>query len=317
MRVLRIVGTGAALAILGVILLANWTLGLFILGGMLLGLCIRNRKFLVGLLILGSIAALSFYYFATRPHNEYSCLAPSFGIQENTEARYDDTRGGWLISRQFTVPAASVDAMADGGGNDCITADLGIPSSASTSERIARIEALLAEKGWRLLRVQSDGPVFDRPTEYLPATIHKFPQLKTRLSIPVPNISIGNAYFEPGENSTVSLTAPKGMILATTPPNEPKRATDGEISIVELSYDTTGVDVEALSPLVRFEPIRSLLDLTKSDLADYLFGLIGLLLAAVFKDKIVARPARLLGLGESRVAPAQHQTEGADGPAPT
>jgi hypothetical protein len=206
----------------------------------------------------------------------------------------------------------SLDAMAQDAGGGCISADLGFTPDTPASLRITTIEFLLMQEGWRLKQLQNNEPVFDRPVEFLSAPIRTFPQLKTRLALPLSSVYIGNsALLVPGEGSTLALTAPKGMILATTPPSEPKHVTDGEVSLIDQLYSINSVDIDAVSPLARFEPIRSVLDLTKGDLPGYILGLVALLLVAIFRDKMMAGLARLIGLERRKSdQPSEKQDSG-------
>lgn len=101
------------------------------------------------------------------------------------------------------------------------------------------------------------------------------------------DIYVNGVNLTAGKGSQLVLTAPSSMIYSTEPTSEAKQGVEGDVRTIDIGdeFGVRGVKIEALSPLIRVQPVSGIVHLTYQ-------GWVGYALASLV--------ALTIGLGRDR-----------------
>jgi hypothetical protein len=235
---------------------ANTGLLKYIGVGMLLGIMMWRLPMAVRLFVLfGAIVVLLAGCSASS--GPPSPITNQWQVTYHVDIAVDSSGDRWVINEYITVPLNVLLQLP------------GVPASVAVVPRDlksmrANAGVLAHEMGWQLIAIVNGN---ESKYHFGPTTIiHKIPLLPFTTVQDV-NIWYGddgyNDVLIPGPGSQVSITAPAGLIAATSPSSSPEATVTGEQRIINSfasapDSESANVNISTMSVLVRAEPLRSL-----------------------------------------------------------
>lgn len=205
----------------------------------------------------------------------------------SAQATYDPGSETWTVTETFTVPSrdALQRIVTD------IDASLDRKVASMPSRVLAeRLRRSVATDGWSLLAYRNGLPVFQREDATVPADVERLP-FHTTLDLHLPDVPVvqGRVYLIPGEGSQLIVSTPSDMLSTTDPPGVRSEVADGDRWVIPLhgeTFESPGARLEAVSPLVRKPPLRTVADISYAGAAGWiLMALVGFVTSA-FKSQL-------------------------------
>ncbi len=242
-------------------------------------------------------------------------------------AKYDEDDAEFQLEETFTVPTGTRTRVAD--FLDDTPPKDGQEAKLSVARQELVVRRNIVREGW-VYQGHVDGDLYFKNSKpvLVPAVVERYP-LQTTLSLPTPRVGLkgGALYLVPADGSRIDVSTPTGMIESTGPTSDSKPAPGGELRRVTIGGNGTWVDdieLEAISPFVRHEPLRRLTHLSYSSAAAWVVGLVWGGIAGLFRDGIKKRVGSLAKAwfgkkpppGEEPVAeePSEPEPAAPDGP---
>lgn len=299
-RYVRLVAVLTLVGALAVMVASNPDLFPFALLGLLLGIPLLARSLRSAVLLagVGLVVLLGALILLTGGRSALPYVRPAVPVQVQMTARYDSAGEGWTISERFVLSrAALLELSTDGdpwfSGGEPTRPE---PSPAEIETMFRAAEAELRAQDWQLSGGVLDAPVFEHAPRLIRAPVGYFP-LRQAHYLDVVDVSVNGKDLSAGASSTLVLVATPGLVSSTSPPSEEAASPDGEVRTIELrasGYGKTGISIETVSPLARFEPLRSLTGLADENWAGFALASGVALLIGIAGDRIRAllgRPA--------------------------
>lgn len=238
-----------------------------------------------------------------------------WSIHYRVTATLADDSSRWEIVDEIAVPADRiVAAVSDGGpwsGSQVDPADQE-QFRREVQEDLLTLERILARQGWTFTRIlDGEKAVFTRHRNVESAQAGMFP-LVSRQSLAIPDIelfaaepvgaSIGpspsapwghRVVFTPADDSEIIIEAGSNVVATTDPPSEPAAVPAGEQRRIVSGGST--VEVSLLSPVSRYEPIRSITDVSLAQWTGWVLAFVWALVLAMAQDGVKQGLARLFG----------------------
>jgi tRNA A-37 threonylcarbamoyl transferase component Bud32 len=195
----------------------------------------------------------------------------------------------WTINEQVTVPATALRQITEADGK--YTRSLPSPKPNQYKLDTGKLGRMMKPGGWIFIGMENgNNPMFSLRQRSVAHPIPTIPLVTTQ-AISLPYVSLlGDVNVIPGNDSSVIITGPSAVIVATTPASEAKVTITGEERIIEagsfgsIGADSINVSIGTLSILARAQPVRTLAGLSLSGWISFVIAGIWMLLVSLVQS---------------------------------
>ena len=237
-------------------------------------------------------------------------------VAVNATATYDTDAHRWRLAEQFKLSPETLARAAQLLWNDQQSGQALTELAVTEQERL--VTDHLKTLGWNREASVDGELVFSASApRTIAGDVPVYP-LTTGLSLPVLEVRLtGSFSLHPDKSSNLLIRTPEGMILSTEPASDAKPVPDGEERSVPVNingFPVTSVAIEAASPAVRHEPLRSITKLSLGAAAAWIVGGLWAGGLALFKDEAKAKVQAWTKTVAGKKSPEGQPKAGTGGP---